>query len=146
MTYGAMADEFQHVIYANPEMTPSERHALWLSLCSKYRPGYDAADIPYWAQGRSWYEDDHIFECPFLYIDYCVAGIAALHFWTLSQKDFDAAWEKYNRLIRFGGTKTFVDLLAACDVPNPFETDSLKRAADNVMEWFETNKMAMFAV
>jgi len=139
MTYSAMADEFQHLIYAKPEMTPNERNALWLSLREKYRPGHDAAGIPLWAQGRSWYGDDHIFEFPFLYIDYCVAGIAALHLWALGQNDFDAAWEKYNRLIRFGGTKALADLLAACDIPNPFEPDNLRLAAERVLAWFEEN-------
>jgi len=138
MSYSAMADEFQHLVYASPEMTPTERNALWLSLHEKYRP-YDMADIPYLEQGRSWHADDHIFECPFLYIDYCVAGVVALHFWVLSQKDFNVAWEKYNQLIQFGGTKTLVDLLAACDLPNPFEPGNLQRAADEALKWFEAN-------
>ena len=141
MSYSAMADEFQHIIYASPDMTPAERNELWLSLRTKYRPRIDDAGISHWAQGRDWYEDDHIFECPFLYIDYCVAGVAALYIWTISQKDFNAAWEKFNQLIRFGGTKTFADLLTACDLPNPFEQDSLKHAADEVTKWFDANPM-----
>jgi len=137
MTRGAMADEFQHLVYAKPEMTPKERNQLWLSLSAKYRPWLGMAEIPFWAQGRGWQEDDHIFQCPFLYIDYCLAGVVALNIWALSQKDFKAAWSKYNQFVGFAGTKTFVDLVAACDLPNPFEPDSLRVVADMVLEWFD---------
>jgi len=141
MVRGAMADEFQHLIYANPEMTAAERNELWLSLLAKYRPGFDPADILLWAQGRSWYWDDHISQCPFLYIDYCLAGVVALNLWALSQKDFKAAWAKYNQLVGFAGTKTFVDLVAACDLPNPFRPDNLRLVADVVVDWFEKQKI-----
>ena len=30
--YGCMVDEFQHIVYENPDMTPAERHAAWLKL------------------------------------------------------------------------------------------------------------------
>ena len=29
--YGCMVDEFQHIVYENPDMTPGERHAAWLT-------------------------------------------------------------------------------------------------------------------
>ena len=27
--YGCMVDEFQHIVYSNPDLTPDERHAAW---------------------------------------------------------------------------------------------------------------------
>jgi len=138
-SYGALADEFQHLIYAKPEMTASDRNELWLSLSAKYRPWLDTADIPFWAEGRGWQENDHIYQCPFYYIDYCLAGVVALSFWALSQRDFKTAWAKYNQLVGFAGTKTFMDLVEACDLPNPFEPDNLKLVADMVLEWIEGN-------
>ena len=32
LPYGCMVDEFQHVVYDNPELTPDERHGVWKSL------------------------------------------------------------------------------------------------------------------
>jgi len=137
LPYGAMIDEFQHLVYAKPEMTAKERNELWLSLGTKYYPSRDSADIPFWSEGRSWQEQIDIYQDPFVFIDYCLAGVMALSFWALSQKDFKAAWAKYNQLVDFAGTKTFVDLLAACDLPNPFEPENLKLVADMALEWLE---------
>ena len=30
--YGCMVDEFQHIVYDNPEMTPQERKEAWKKL------------------------------------------------------------------------------------------------------------------
>lgn len=38
--YGCMVDEFQHIVYEKPEMTPAERKAVWAGLEKVYRrPG-----------------------------------------------------------------------------------------------------------
>ena len=141
LPYGVMVDEFQHHIYAKPEMTPQERNELWLTLEAKYRPWLDMADIPYWAEGRRWQGQLHIFTVPFYYIDYCLAGIIALNFWALNQKDHKDAWAKYKRLVHFAGTKTFVDLIADSGIASPFEPDNLKIVADMALEWFEKNSI-----
>jgi oligoendopeptidase F len=134
-----MVDEFQHYIYAKPEMTAKERNELWLSLEAKYRPWLGTADIPFWAEGRRWQAQLHIYGIPFYYIDYCLAGVTALNFWALNQKDHKDTWAKYNRLVHFAGTKTFVDLLEDSGLPTPFEQDNLKLAADMANEWFKSN-------
>ena len=36
--YGTMVDHFQHVVYERPDMTPSERHAVWRELLGTYMP------------------------------------------------------------------------------------------------------------
>jgi M3 family oligoendopeptidase len=139
--YGVMVDEFQHLIYASPEKTAIERNELWLSLEAKYRPWLDMADVPFWTEGRSWQRQLHIYDVPFYYIDYCLAGIMALNFWALNQKDHKDTWEKYKRLVSFAGTKTFVDLVADSGLPSPFEPDNLKLVADMVLDWLEKNKL-----
>ena len=140
LPYGVMVDEFQHLIYDNPEMTSTERNELWLKLEKKYRPWLDMADVTFWAEGRRWQKQLHIYTDPFYYIDYCLAGVVALNFWALSQKDHKAAWAKYKKLVSFAGTKTFVELLAENDLSNPFEPGSLKHVANMVQEWFEKQK------
>jgi len=141
LPYGVMVDEFQHIVYSKPEMTPAERNALWLELDKKYRPWHHTLDIPYYAQGRSWQEVIHIYRMPFYYIDYCLSGIMALSFWALNQKDHMGAWEKYVRLVKFAGTKNFVELVSDSGLPTPFEPQNLKMVADMAAEWLEKNRI-----
>ena len=141
LPYGVMVDEFQHLVYNNPDKTPKERNEMWLSLEAKYRPWLDMADVPFWTNGRSWQMQLHIYGMPFYYIDYCLAGIMALNFWALNQKDHKDAWAKYKRLVSFAGTKTFVDIVADSGLPSPFEPDNLKMVADMVIDWLGKNKL-----
>jgi len=141
LPYGVMVDEFQHIVYSKPEMTPAERNALWLALDKKYRPWHHTLDIPFYAQGRSWQEVIHIYQMPFYYIDYCLAGIMALNFWALNQKDHMSTWEKYVRLVKFAGTKNFVELVSDSGLPTPFEPQNLKMVADMAAEWLEKNRI-----
>ena len=137
--YGTMVDEFQHHIYENPKMTPKERNDLWLALEAKYRPWLDNtdADLPFIGQGRRWQSQLHIYQIPFYYIDYCLAQIMALSFWTETQTDHKAAWAKYKRLVGFAGTKTFVELIGDAGLPSPFVPDNLKIVADAAVKWLD---------
>ena len=36
LPYGCMVDEFQHIMYQQPDLTPDERNAVWLELEKKY--------------------------------------------------------------------------------------------------------------
>ena len=137
LPFGAIGDEFQHIIYQNPDMTPAERNQLWLKLESKYRPWFDLTDTPFHGEGRRWQGIMHIFERPFYYIDYCLAQIMALSFWAENQSNPKQAWEKYMRLIGFAGAKTFVDLIANAGLPTPFEAVNIKAVADVATEWLE---------
>ena len=67
-----MVDEFQHIVYDNPDMTPEERHAVWKQLEETYQPfiKYDENETPFHAMGGAWMKKDHIFTTPFYYIDY----------------------------------------------------------------------------
>ena len=135
--YGTMVDEFQHHIYEKPHMTPAQRNELWLELESKYRPWLDLSDIPYFAEGRRWQGQLHIYELPFYYIDYCLAQIIALSFWAEAQKDRKVAWEKYHRFLSFAGTKTFVELVTDAGLPTPFISENLKIVADAAVSWLD---------
>ena len=39
--YGCMVDEFQHIVYENPELTPLERKVAWSRLEKEYNPHLD---------------------------------------------------------------------------------------------------------
>lgn len=135
--YGTMVDEFQHHIYANPDMTPAERNALWLKLEGIYRPYLDQKDVPFYGAGRRWQAQSHIYERPFYYIDYCLAQSVALSFWAADQENHAAAWEKYQTFVSYAGTKTFVDLIDAVGLPSPFAPGTLKTVADAAVMWLD---------
>ncbi len=77
-----MVDEFQHIMYAEPDLTPGERNAVWAKLESEYRPWLDFAGLPFYGRGAGWQRQLHIYEVPFYYIDYCLAQTVALQFFT----------------------------------------------------------------
>ena len=137
LPYGVMVDEFQHHIYENHEMTPSERNEYWLTLEAKYRPWLDLSDTPFYGEGRRWQAQLHIYTDPFYYIDYCLAGIMALYFWAQLQEDSSKAWKKYLRLLKLAGTKTFVEIIKDADLPTPFETENIKVIADAATTWLD---------
>lgn len=133
--YGTMVDHFQHIVYENPTLTPEERHAEWRRLTGIYMPWIDLDGSPFYGEGKAWQRQLHIYENPFYYIDYCLAQTASLQFWALMQEDFNGAWEKYMRLVRCGGTKTYRELLAVAGFPSPFEGDTLKNVAEAAEKW-----------
>jgi len=122
LPYGTMVDEFQHRVYADPDLTPAERNAVWLELEAKYRPYIDQSGIPYLERGTRWQYQMHIYETPFYYIDYCLAQTAAFQFLLASQDDYDDAFARYLHLSQQGGEKLWTDLLAEAGYPDGFST------------------------
>ena len=131
LPYGCMVDEFQHIIYDNPHMTPNERHEIWKMLEQTYQPfiNYDENDTPFHALGGAWMKKDHIFTTPFYYIDYCLSQICALELWDESRTDIKEALEKYNTLCQLGGSDTFLNLIKRSGLESPFKLDVIKRLA-----------------
>ncbi|MBO5654602.1 MAG: M3 family oligoendopeptidase, partial [Clostridia bacterium] len=85
--YGIIVDEFQHIVYGNPDMTPAERNQAYLDLEKKYRPYMDYEGLPYLSKGTRWQFQSNIYEAPFYYIDYCIAQVIALEFLDELTKD-----------------------------------------------------------
>lgn len=46
LAYGCAVDEFQHIMYQNPDLTPDQRNQTWLELEHKYRPGSISTTCP----------------------------------------------------------------------------------------------------
>ena len=132
--YGCLVDEFQHVVYENPGMTPKERKEAWLRLEREYQPYLDYEDDPFFGRGGTWQRQTHIFDSPFYYIDYCLAQVCALQFMSLMTRDFKGAWEKYVSFSRKAGTMTFVDLLKSTGLKSPFDEGFVDEVASGCMK------------
>jgi M3 family oligoendopeptidase len=141
LPYGCMVDEYQHIVYENPELTPAERNNAWVRLESEYRPYLDFSEAPFYQEGRRWQAQSHIYERPFYYIDYCLAQTNALSFWTLDLQNHSKAWETYRRFIGYAGTKTFTDLVDVSGLPSPFTEQTLADIAQSAATWLEANKV-----
>ncbi len=137
LPYGVIVDYFQQRVYEKPDMTPAERKALWLDLEHEFRPFVEFSDIPYINIGGRWQYQKHIYESPFYYIDYCLSTCLALQFGELAAVDFDAALDKYLKLVEAGGTKTIDTLAHEAGFKSPFDKDALKTLCKEVRAHIE---------
>ena len=127
--YGTMVDAFQHIVYANPNMTPQERNDAWLQLERDFRPFVNMDGIPYLEKGTRWQYQMHIYETPFYYIDYCLAQTAAFQFLLASRQNYNDTFDKYMKLSKQGGEKAWDELLKEAGLLSPFEKGALKTIA-----------------
>ena len=119
--YGCQVDHFQESVYLHPEWTPAQRNEEWNRLEKLYRPHLDNREVNFYNRGAGWQRQLHIYECPFYYIDYSLAQMISLQFWSLSMHDHKAAWEKYLAFAKLGGTQTFVDIVHHSGLACPIE-------------------------
>jgi M3 family oligoendopeptidase len=140
--YGTMVDEFQHIMYQQPDLTPDERNAVWLELEKKYRPWNKFGDLPFYGRGAGWQRQLHIFECPFYYIDYCLATAIALQFFVASLKDHKDAWQRYMKLTNLAGMATYTELAESAGMKAPFTKGSLTELSRAVADWIEQHQVS----
>lgn len=134
--YGTMVDHFQHIVYEKPDMTPEERHGVWKELSAIYMPWMKMdGEIPFYSDGEGWQRQQHIYNSPFYYIDYCLAQTVALQFWAKLQKDPADAWNHYMAYTRQGGSRVFTELLENAGMESPFEEACLKEVCTAARQW-----------
>lgn len=134
--YGTMVDHFQHEVYENPDMSPSERHGVWKKLLGVYMPWMRLdGDIPFYSEGEGWQRQHHIYSSPFYYIDYCLAQTVSLQFWNMIQTDLSDAWDRYMAYTRQGGAAVFTELLKNAGLESPFDEKCLKNICSSAEKW-----------
>jgi M3 family oligoendopeptidase len=125
LPYGVCVDHFQHDVYAHPEASPSERHAMWQRLEKIYLPWSDYGDLDFLRKGGRWQAKPHIYGSPFYYIDYTLAQCCALQFWVKSRRDYPSAMAAYVALCGRGGAAPFGDLVKSAGLVSPFTPGAL---------------------
>jgi len=134
--YGTMVDHFQHIVYENPNLSPTERHAKWKELVQTYQPWLKLdGEIPFYSEGEGWQRQHHIYSSPFYYIDYCLAQTVALQFWNLIQKDQKGAWQHYMAYTKQGGSVVFTKLLKNAGLESPFQESCLRGICDTAAKY-----------
>ncbi len=125
LPYGVCVDHFQHEIYARPDATPAERHAIWQTLERRYMPWTDYGDLAYPARGGRWQAKPHIYRSPFYYIDYTLALCCAMQLWVRSRTDYQGALDAYIALAARGGEAPFQELARSAGLISPFAPGAL---------------------
>ena len=133
--FGVAVDEFQHIVYENPDMTPAERKAAWRDLEKKYMPWRDyGEENTFFNDGGWWYHKLHIYHYPFYYINYTLTTMGALEFKKKNATDKAACWQDYMTLCKLGGSLGYLDTLKAANLANPFAAGGVKRAVDYAID------------
>ena len=138
LPYGVAVDEFQHIVYENPEMTPDERKAAWKKIESIYLPTRDYDGHSYLEAGSLWQRQSHIYGAPFYYIDYTLAQICAFQFWKRSLENHEDAWKDYLYLCTLGGSKSFTKLVAEANLISPFEDGCVQSVIGTIESWLDS--------
>ena len=136
--YGVLVDEFQHIIYENPNMTKEERKLVWRDLENKYQPHKNYKGNDLLERGGWWFKQGHIFKNPFYYIDYTLAQICALQFWKKMREDRKSSWQDYLNICKIGGTKSFLDIVKEANLISPFEEGCVSSVIGTINEYLES--------
>ena len=134
LPYGVIVDEFQHIIYGNPNMTKNERKKVWRDLEKKYLPHRDYEDNEILEKGCWWFKQGHIFKDPFYYIDYVLAQICAFQFLKKMNEDREIGWEDYLRICKVGGTESFLQIVNTGNLISPFEDGCILSIIENLKD------------
>ena len=78
-------------------------------------------------------QKQHLFMCPFYYIDYAVSRVGALEYYGKMQEDLEGAWKDYYALCSQGGSKGYHELLRIGNLSDPFKEGTIY----NVLKKFE---------
>lgn len=136
--YGVTVDEFQHIIFENPDMTPDERKTVWRNIENKYTPYKDYDDNEFLNKGTYWYKQGHIFFSPFYYIDYTLAQICAYQYWIKFNDDRNKAWTDYNNICKVGGSQSFLEIVKTGNLKSPFEENTIKTVSSHIKNYLDS--------
>ncbi len=141
--FGVAVDEFQHICYANPDLTPKERTYEWHKLEEKYMPWRTYADDDEFMQrGGYWYHKLHIYLYPFYYINYTLTTMGAMEFKKKRAENPEEAWADYLKLCKCGGSMSYLETLRHANLSVPFEEGAVARSIAYAREILEKDLVA----
>jgi oligoendopeptidase F len=115
----ATIDAFQHWVYTHPGHTREEREDEWAKTFNRFS-GLESYE-GYEAQLRNrWQKQLHLFEVPFYYIEYGIAGLGALGLWVRYRKEPKETIAAYKYALSLGGSKPLPELFQAAGLPWDF--------------------------
>ena len=143
--YLCAVDDFQHRVYAKPDMSREERYAAWHAVEELYLPWRDYDGNAFLEKGGFWMQKQHIFLYPFYYIDYALAQMGAFNFYLKMLTDREAAFSDYLKLCRAGGTVGYKALLAVGGLDDPFKEGTVEKIGKAVEQQLHSMADALAA-
>lgn len=131
-----MVDEFQHILYENPQMTHPQRCESYRLLQLEYFGEVDYLGLSYLETGCDWIEIHHLFEAPMYYVEYAITAVAAMGFWQKAQSDWDSAFSDYIRFIDLPNHLNLPDSLSLAGLDDVFAEDTIRRLAEQLTAAF----------
>ncbi len=128
--FGVAVDEFQHIVYENPNLTPKQRTEEWRKLEKKYMPWRNWDGDEFFERGGWWYHKIHIFLYPFYYINYTLTTMGALELGARAVDNREQAWADYLALCRAGGSLNYLGLLKVANLSVPFEEGTVAKSTE----------------
>jgi oligoendopeptidase F len=136
----ATVDAFQHWIYTDPAGADADaRDAAWLDLRQRFERGIDYSGLHTEWTAR-WYQQLHIFEVPFYYIEYGIAQLGALQVWGNALRDQAAALAAYRRSLALGATRPLPELFQAAGAKLAFDSATI----GDLVELVETELQKLY--
>lgn len=127
---GCQEDEFQRIIYAQPDKYHDA--ATYCELYAELNKAYGIYD-----DNTIWTQIHHTFTSPFYYISYAVSAVPVIEGYMISKEDYSKAVELYNKLIELSDDKiSFVDLMTELGLTNPFTEGGSSAVAEKVYKRF----------
>lgn len=133
----AMQDEFQEILYQNPQMTLEELNDLYRRLILEYGLSVDSPLTGLEVSSLNWFQTNQFFDTPFYSIDYSLSGCVALELLSQMVRDYGQALETYLTLISQSSSYDFLQVLEATGLGSPFEEsrlETLSQLCRNLLE------------
>jgi oligoendopeptidase F len=127
----ATIDSFQHWVYTHPEHSREERQKEWLRLFRRFL-GLESWEGYEESERSRWQRQLHLFEYPFYYMEYAIAGLGALGIWTKYRREPKEAIAAYKSALSLGGSKPLPEIFGAADLPWGFGSSSVRGYADEL--------------
>lgn len=99
---GCIVDEWERVIYKNPDMSIEQMCELFKDIFNQY----NCFDYTEYGLANYWMDIPHVFESPMYYISYATSGFAALQIWQMGLIDYDGAVKVWEDIVKQGAYYT----------------------------------------
>ena len=138
--FSVAVDEYQHICYEHPELTPKERLETWHRLEETYLPWRKYEDDDdFMNRGGYWYHKVHFFVYPLYYIEYALATINAMEMYKKYVEHPGTAWKEYLEITDVGGSKRVKDILEKANLTPAYKDGAVATAISYVKNVLESN-------
>ncbi|MDC0719331.1 M3 family metallopeptidase [Nannocystis bainbridge] len=126
----AAIDAFQHWVYTHPDAARDRRarDAAWRAQHERLCPGVDWSGLEA-DRAALWQRRLHVFELPFYYIEYAIAGLGAVQLHRRALAEPAAAVADLRRALGLGARARLPDLFAAAGLQFGTDRGTVSRTA-----------------